>query len=292
MSSVSSDGATTTLLAAESLTRTFGSFTAVSDVSFNVRPGEVVGLLGANGAGKTTVIRMLLGLLAPTSGRALMLGVSPDLSVRSRLGYVPQNMGLYPDLTVTQNLQFSAGAYDVPVGEVPPALAEQSNRLVGELSLGLQRQLAFAVALQHSPEALVLDEPTSGVGPLSRASLWDTVRAQADDGVGVLITTHYMSEAIECDRLLLMSEGKLVAEGSEQDLIGSTTAIEVETDSWTQAFTVLSEAGEPVTLAGRGVRVANADPDHIRQVLAAADVPVVLHEVPATIEEKMVALAQ
>ncbi|MCH9816301.1 MAG: ABC transporter ATP-binding protein [Actinomycetia bacterium] len=279
-------------MAAESLTRKFGQFTAVADVSLSVAPGEVVGLLGANGAGKTTLIRMLLGLLAPSAGRALLLGEEPGREVRRELGYVPQSMGLYPDLTVLQNLEFSASTYSVPVASLPERLLPYEHRLVAELSLGLQRQLAFVVALQHKPKALVMDEPTSGVGPLSRANLWDTVREQADLGTGVLVTTHYLSEAVECDRLLLMSGGRLVAQGSQADLVGDTTALEIKTESWQDAFAALSAADQMVTLAGTGVRVADADPKAVRQILAQASVAAEVAQVPATIEERMAALAK
>ena len=280
------------VLAAQNLTRKFGQFTAVDDVSLAVVPGEVLGLLGANGAGKTTLIRMLLGLLAPSAGRALLMGQEPGREVRRELGYVPQSMGLYPDLTVLQNLEFSASAYDVLVARLPERLLPYQDRLVEELSLGLQRQLAFVVALQHNPRALVMDEPTSGVGPLSRARLWDTVREQADLGTGVLVTTHYLSEAVECDRLLLMSGGRLVAQGSQADLVGDTRALEIKTETWEDAFAALSAADQMVTLEGTGVRVADADADLVRKILDQAQVAAAVREVPATIEERMAALAK
>ena len=131
--------------------------------------------------------------------------------------------------------------------------------LVGDLSLGVQRQAAFLVALAHAPDVLVLDEPTSGVDALARASLWDTIRDEADRGVGVLVTTHYMEEAQECDRLLLLADGRLVAEGSEADIVGTTTAVAVHTDDWASAFAALNRAGIPVILAGRAIRVADTD---------------------------------
>jgi ABC-2 type transport system ATP-binding protein/ribosome-dependent ATPase len=280
------------LLRAGHVTRRFGAFTAVDDVSMRVRPGEVVGLLGANGAGKTTLIRMLLGLLAATSGRVDLLGGPPDRERRRRLGYVPQGLGLYGDLTVRENLSFSAGAYGAAAPALPPALREYAGVLVRELPLGAQRQVAFLAALAHAPEVLVLDEPTSGVDVLARADLWDTIRAQADRGAGVLVTTHYMQEAQQCDRLLLMSDGRLVGEGSEADIIGSTTAVAVRTADWARAFAVLNAAGAPVMLAGRAIRVANADPAELADVLSAAGIEASLQPVPATIEERMLMLAR
>ena len=280
------------LLRSVEVTRRFGSFTAVDAVTMHVDPGEVVGLLGANGAGKTTLIRMVLGLLPATTGAVELLGGAPDRQRRRRLGYVPQGLGLYGDLTVRQNLAFSAEAYGVRPPELPPMLRERADILVGELSLGLQRQLAFTAALVHGPDVLVLDEPTSGVDALARSSLWDVIREQADRGVGVLVTTHYMQEAAQCDRLLLMSSAELVAQGSEADIIGSTTAVAVRTTDWSAAFTALERAGEPVMLSGRTVRVADADPARLRQVLQEASVQADLEQVPATIEERMVVLAR
>ena len=280
------------LVRATGATRTFGEVTAVDDVSMSVAGGEVVGLLGANGAGKTTLIRLLLGLLPTTCGDVELLGGPPDRERRRRLGYVPQGLGLYGDLTVAENLAFTCQAYGVAPPELPTVLRGSSDVLVRELSLGLQRQLAFLAALAHSPLVLVLDEPTSGVDPLARAALWDTVREQADRGTGVLVTTHNMQEAAQCDRLLLMSRARLVAQGSEVDIIGDTTAAAVRTDDWAAAFAALNAAGQPVMLAGRDVRVADADLEGLRAVLAAAGIGAEVVAVPATIEERMMVLAR
>jgi len=280
------------LLRASRASRDFGGFRAVDAVTMSVGPGEVVGLLGANGAGKTTLIRMLLGLIPVTSGDVELLGGPPDRERRSGLGYVPQGLGLYRDLTVQENLAFSSQAYSVDPPELTEPLQGSAGVLVGDLSLGLQRQLAFLAALAHSPRVLVLDEPTSGVDPLARAALWDTIRDQADAGTGVLVTTHYMQEAAQCDRLLLMSRARLVAQGSEADIIGATRAVAVRADDWAAAFAALNAAGEPVMLAGREVRVADADPDHIGAVLSAAGIVAEVAAVPATIEERMMVLAR
>ena len=287
-----SEGNPTTLLAADRVGRKFKDFTAVDDVTLRVGPGEVVGLLGANGAGKTTLIRMLLGLLATTVGEVELLGGPPDRQLRRRLGYVPQGLGLYRDLTVAENLAFSAQAYETAVPELPESLRPVADRLIADLPLGLQRQLAFLSALAHSPEVLVLDEPTSGVDALARAALWDTIHEQAEAGVGVLVTTHNMAEAEQCDRLLLMSHARLVAQGSQTDIIGSTTAIAIRTNDWARAFAVLNQAGQPVMLSGRDVRVADADADQVRAVLADAGMSAEVFGVPATIEERMMVLAR
>ena len=280
------------LLGAVGVSKRFGDFVAVDGVTMDLHAGEVVGLLGANGAGKTTLLRMLLGLLAPSSGTTELLGGYPDRERRSRLGYVPQGLGLYRDLTVHENLAFTAQSYGVPAPEPSGVLVASADVLVRDLPLGLQRQLAFVAALEHRPEVLVLDEPTSGVDAVARASLWDTIREQASGGTGVLVTTHYMQEAEQCDRLLRMSGGSLVAQGSEDDIVGATTAVAVRTDDWARAFAVLDAAGEPVMLAGRAIRVADADPARLRSVLDAAGIAAALEPVPATIEERMMVLAR
>lgn len=264
----------------------FGGFRAVDDVSLTVRPGQVLGLLGANGAGKTTLIRTVLGLLAPTSGTVRVLGGAPSRDTRRRIGYVPQGLGLAADLTVAENLAFVAAAYGLDEVPEPPAdLAAERDRLVGSLGLGLQRRLAFAAALSHSPELLVLDEPTSGVDPLARAALWDTVHEQAEAGVAVLVTTHYMQEAEQCDALVLLSRGRRVAAGTLAEVLDGTTAVEVVTPEWADAFGALSAAGLPVTVAGRAVRVAGVDPADVERALAGAGVRGEARPVPARLEE-------
>ena len=283
---------TTTLLAARSVSRDFGAFRAVDSVSMSLEPGEVVGLLGANGAGKTTLLRLLLGLIAPTDGEVELLGGAPDRERRRALGYVPQGLGLYRALTVRENLAFAASSYGVPAPEIGPDLAGVTDVLVRDVPLGLQRRAAFASALSHSPRVLVLDEPTSGVDALARAELWDTIREQASAGVGVLVTTHYMQEAQQCDRLLLMSDGRLVAEGSEADVVGGTTALAVRTDDWAAAFDALDAAGELVLLSGRSIRVADGDAASVGRVLADAGLHADVQQVPATIEERMAVLAR
>ncbi|HUV49055.1 MAG TPA: ABC transporter ATP-binding protein [Actinomycetes bacterium] len=282
----------TFLTESRAVSKRFGHFDAVVDVSMSVAGGEVVGLLGANGAGKTTLIRILLGLIGASEGEALLMGAPPSREQRSSIGYVPQSLGLYDDLTVKENLDFTASAYSQARPSVPADLADHADTLVGDLALGTQRRLAFACALLHRPALLVLDEPTSGVDPLSRARLWDTIHQQADTGVGVLVTTHYMQEAQQCHRLLLMSGGRLVAQGSEQDVIGGTTAVEISTDDWAAAFSALERAGEAVTLDGTDVRVADGDAHQLQLVLEAAGVPAQIRSVPATIEERMTVLAR
>ncbi|GAA4224550.1 hypothetical protein GCM10022254_04260 [Actinomadura meridiana] len=275
---------------ADRVTRRFGDFTAVDNVTMTVGAGEIVGLLGANGAGKTTLIRMLLGLVVPTSGAVRLFGRPPSRETRVRLGYVPQGLGLYTDLTSMENLDFVAHAFDrkgrPAKSDVTP---EAGGQLVADIGLGLQRRLAFEAALGHEPGLLILDEPTSGVDPLSRTRLWDTIHVQAEKGVGVLVTTHYMQEAQQCDRLVLMSHGRQVAAGTDTDIIGATIAVEVDPEAdWSRAFAALDSAGLPVTLAGRLVRVAGTPPDRVAEVLREAGVEAGVRQVPATLEEKMI----
>jgi ABC-2 type transport system ATP-binding protein len=275
------------LLEARDVTRTFGEVTAVESVSLAVAPGEVVGLLGANGAGKTTLIRMILGLLPPSSGTVSLFGAPPSRQTRARLGYVSQGLGLWDSLTVEENLAFVGHTYAGAPIPVPDALVGIAQHVAGGIGLGRQRQVAFAAALGHSPELLVLDEPTSGVDPLSRARLWDAIHGAADAGVGVLVTTHYMQEAQQCDRLLLMSQGRAVAEGGEADIVGSTTAISVRTERWQQAFEALDAAGIMTMLAGTRVRAVDATEAQVRAALG--DLPAQLESASATLEEAMVA---
>jgi len=280
------------LVEASHVTRRFGSFTAVDDVSIAVGAGEVVGLLGANGAGKTTLIRMLLGLLRPSAGEVCLLGAAPSRRIRRRLGYVPQGLGLYVDMSVAENVAFSTRAFgvDLDIDALGPELAALGDRLVGEIGLGRQRQLAYACATAHSPDVLVLDEPTSGVDPLARARLWDRIRAEAERGVAVLVTTHYMQEAQQCDRLVMMASGRVVAAGTVDDIVGDLTAAEVTGDAWGEAFAALAGAGYQVTLDGRRIRVPGVDPTEVSTVLERASVGGRVASVPARLDEAMVVL--
>jgi ABC-2 type transport system ATP-binding protein len=281
----------TAMATADRVTRRFGDACAVDQASLSIRGGEIVGLIGANGAGKTTLIRMLLGILAPTQGQVRLFGGLPSRATRRRLGYVPQGLGLYRDLTVAENLAFVGAAYhEVPFPDGD--LNTFAGDLVDNIGLGQQRQLAFACALSHAPDLLVLDEPTSGVDPISRARLWDTIHEQAEAGVGLLVSTHYMQEAEQCDRLALMDRGRVVAHGSVRDIVGDTTAVQIETNYWADAFTALRARHLPVALSGTQIRVADTDPSSVRTILAAAGVTSQVRVVPATLEEKMTAITR
>ncbi len=271
--------------------RRFGDVVAVDGVSLRVAPGEIVGLLGANGAGKTTVIRLLLGLLRATEGSVRLFGEVPSRQTRRRLGYVPQSLGLYDDLTVAENLDFAAAAFDRPPAHLPAEFADRGGVLVRDLPLGLQRRLAFAEVLGHDPELLVLDEPTSGVDPLGRARLWESVRQAAERGAGVLVTTHYMEEAEQCDRLEVMNAGRVVARGTIAAIVGDARAIAVRASHWAEAFAALDRAGLPVSVLGQTVRVAGVDEEAVRSALGAGGVAAEVTDVSATFEECFAALA-
>jgi ABC-2 type transport system ATP-binding protein len=278
-----------TLAEATGVTRRFGSFTAVHAVDLAVAAGEVVGLLGANGAGKTTLIRLLLGLLQPSDGDVRLFGSPPSVAGRRRVGYVPQTLGLYADLTVAENWSFTAASFGVRAA-LPARLAGAGNELVGALPLGTQRDVAFAVALGHRPDLLVLDEPTSGVGPLGRARLWEEIRGAADQGAGTLVTTHNMEEAQECDRLVVMADGRVVAGGTIADIIGDRQVAEARCADWARAFTVLDRAGFEVQVHGQGVLRVTGQAAEVRKVLAGSGIEAAVSMVGANLEEAFVAI--
>lgn len=274
------------LIEATSLTRRFGDVVAVDDVSFQVREGEVVGLLGANGAGKTTTMRMLLGLIAPSSGSACIGGRSVLEVDRRVMGYVPQGLGLYPELSVIENLEFVAAAFGVEMPSLDAeGLADVASRRVGELPLGLRRRVAFAAARAHRPRVLILDEPTSGVGPLGRVRLWDMIHATAEDGAGILVSTHHMDEAEECDRLILMAFGRVVAAGAVSDIVGSATSVQIEGRVSTELADSIRRAGGNLLVDRAAWRVVGLGID---QVSSMVDTEARARVVPATFEETFV----
>lgn len=219
------------LIEARELTRRFGSFVAVNSIDITVEAGEVFGLLGANGAGKTTAIRMLCGTLPPSGGSICVAGrdmARHARQARGRIGYVAQRFALYGDLSVRENLQLQAGLYGLDRKQSREridwalqhlSLQEIATRMAGNLPLGFQRRMALAAALLHQPEVLFLDEPTSGVDPIARQQFWELIYDLADAGIAILVTTHYMDEALFCDRIALMDAGKIIAEDTPADLM-------------------------------------------------------------------------
>lgn len=218
------------VIAALGLTKRYGAFTAAQDISFAVRPGEIFGLLGPNGAGKSTTFRMLCGLSSPSGGRGTVAGrdlIVARAEAREAMGYMPQRFSLYGDLTVAANLRFVAGAYGLSGGSaraaidrVVQALALESylGSAAGTLPLGIRQRLALAGAVLHTPPVLFLDEPTSGVDPLVRREFWHHINAIAARGTAILVTTHFMDEAENCDRLLLINQSEAIAQGTPAEL--------------------------------------------------------------------------
>ena len=212
------------------LTKKFGSFTAVDQISFKVEKGEIFGFLGANGAGKTTTIRMLCGILAPTSGDALVSGYSimkEANKVKTRIGYMSQRFSLYNDLTVEENINFFSGVYNLPEEKLKERkkwvlsianLEGKEKLLTGSLPGGIKQRLALGTAVIHQPEIVFLDEPTSGVDPISRRNFWELINYLSDEGVTVLVTTHYLEEAEFCNNIIMMDQGKIIAEGNSKEL--------------------------------------------------------------------------
>ena len=281
------DVSTTVLAEVRHVSRTFGTNLVVDDVDLEVHPGEVFGLLGPNGAGKTTLIRMLLGLLRATSGEVLLFGERPSRSTRKRLGYVPQSLGLYDDLTPRENMAFSASAFEIPAPPLPSEL--DRSQTVGDLSRGLQRRVAFAQALAHSPDLLILDEPTSGVHPEAAAGLWTSVREATAGGAGALVTTHSMSEASECDRLAIMAEGRVVAAGTLAQIVGDSRTLVIEAPDWAEAFSLLDSAGIHSALVGNELRVPVEEESRTAAALSGLS-GVGTRVEPATLEERFLQL--
>jgi ABC-2 type transport system ATP-binding protein len=218
------------IITTKNLTKRFGHFTAVDNISFNVSKGEIFGFLGANGAGKTTAMRMLCGLSIPTSGEATVAGYDvykQTEKIKKNIGYMSQKFSLYEDLTIKENIRFYAGIYgksDAFINEKTVKLLKnlnlekETNKLVGSLPLGWKQKLAFSVAIFHEPQIVFLDEPTGGVDPVTRREFWNMIYEAAATGLTVFVTTHYMDEAEYCHRVSIMVDGKIEALDSPKEL--------------------------------------------------------------------------
>jgi ABC-2 type transport system ATP-binding protein len=278
------------------LTKRFGSFTAVDDVSFSVAEGEIFGFLGPNGSGKSTVIRMLCGLLDPTSGGATVAGFDvarqPD-DVKRNIGYMSQKFSLYEDMTVEQNLDFFAGIYEIPRSKIAARkayvtevanLGGLADRKPRELPGGLRQRLALATAILHEPRIVFLDEPTGGVDPISRRRFWDLIYQLSESGITVFVTTHFLDEAEHCDNVALLYFAKLIAYGSPKELktkYMTGSILEVETARPAEALTILGEQKEWVeqtSIFGNNIHINVGDPElaarRTRQVLSSAGIDV------------------
>jgi len=218
------------VIIAENLTKRFGNFVAVDNITFNVKRGEIFGFLGANGAGKTTAMRMLCGLSTPSSGTARVAGFdvsSQSESVKRKIGYMSQKFALYDDLTVAENIFLYAGIYGVKDDDIKKrtkilleslGFESETNTLVKSLPLGWKQKLAFSVAVFHKPDIVFLDEPTGGVDPVTRRRFWEMIYDATDDGITVFVTTHYMDEAEYCNRVSIMVDGRIEALDSPFEL--------------------------------------------------------------------------
>ena len=241
------------VISVRNLQRRFGDFQAVKGISFAVKRGEIFGLLGANGAGKSTTFRILCGLLPASDGQVAVAGYDlrrAAAMARRRIGYMAQRFSLYENITVDQNLRFFASAYGLrgaqqrerirwalEVFELEPYRDSDSS----ELPLGYKQRLAFAAALMHEPEILFLDEPTSGVDPLARREFWQRTNALAEAGVTILVTTHFMEEANYCDRLVIMAEGEVLAEGTPEEMKARVRSTELPAPTMEDTFIALIE---------------------------------------------------
>ena len=228
------------VISVQNLVKKFGNFTANDNLSFNVYEGEIFGFLGANGAGKTTAIRILSGLSSPTSGKVEVAGFDAGKQaefIKKNIGYMCQKFSLYEDLTVKENITLYGGIYGLSRSLIAERIRllldklrfrDYENRLISDLPLGLRQKLAFSVALLHEPKIVFLDEPTGGVDPITRRQFWEMIYETAERGITIFVTTHYMDEAEYCDRISIMSEGKIVALDTPENLKKQYNADTVE----------------------------------------------------------------
>jgi ABC-2 type transport system ATP-binding protein len=254
------------------LTKKFGSFTSVESVSFEVKKGEIFGFLGANGAGKSTTIKMLCGILTPTSGDALVGGFSittQSEQVKRNIGYMSQKFSLYNDLTIEENINFFGGVYGLEGEDLAKRkkwvlkianLEGKENKLTGSLPTGIKQRLALGTAVIHSPNIVFLDEPTGGVDPIERRNFWNLINDLSSEGTTVFVTTHYLGEAEFCNRILLIDAGKIIAGGSPGELKEKyikTDILEVECDKTIDALTLLEDSNhfDSTTIFGNYIHV-------------------------------------
>jgi ABC-2 type transport system ATP-binding protein len=295
------------------LTRRFGSFTAVNDVSFDVRQGEIFGFLGSNGAGKSTTIRMLCGLLRPSSGTARVggidVGVKPE-AVKQRIGYMSQRFSLYEKLTVDQNITFFGGIYGLDRDRLGgrreavldmAGLRGRERMLTGALSGGWRQRLALGCAILHQPPIVFLDEPTGGVDPLSRRRFWQLIAELASAGTTVLVTTHYLDEAENCHRIAIIHAGRLAALGTVPELkqiFAGRPIVEVRAPRPVEAMRVLDRLPEveKTSIFGTAVhavlRTVSADPGVIAARLVAAGITATCRIVDPSLEDVFLDIAE
>jgi ABC-type multidrug transport system ATPase subunit len=297
----------------EALTKKFGDFIAVDQVSFQINRGEIFGFLGPNGAGKTTVIKMLTGILTPTSGRGCVAGfqLGDSSRLKARLGYMSQKFSLYRDLSVLENIRLYGRVYGMSHPQLESRLPEiltladlqgQEDRLAGDLPLGIRQRLALGCAILHQPTVVFLDEPTSGVDPLARRQFWHLICSLASQGVTIMVSTHYMDEAQHCQRLAFIHQGRLVAMGAPEELrrqaeAGSGQHLEISSPEFGQVFLSLRPHFPQAFLHGSRIHLPTRDPDrdaaHIRQLSQTAGLSIShLVTSPLTMEDTFIYFIQ
>ncbi len=294
------------------LTKKFGNFTSVDNISFNVKEGEVFGFLGANGAGKSTTIRMLCGIISPTSGEAIVGGYSiksqPDL-VKQNIGYMSQKFSLYDDLTVEENINFFGGIYGLKNQELSDrkkwvlniaGLAGKEKLLTNSLPGGIKQRLALGTAVIHKPKIVFLDEPTSGVDPISRRNFWELINNLSSDGTTVFVTTHYLEEAEFCNNIILIDSGKLVAEGNPKELKTNyikNKILEIDCSHTVNALEILAKETfvEDTSIFGNSIHIIvndlYTDAEQITQTLNKNSITVLrIEEISPTLEDVFIKL--
>ncbi|HTM13512.1 MAG TPA: ABC transporter ATP-binding protein [Bryobacteraceae bacterium] len=298
----------------EKLTKRFGDFTAVADLNLDVQPGEIFGFLGPNGAGKSTTIRVLCGLMAPTSGRAVVGGFDVSLhpeEVKRRIGYMSQKFSLYDDLTVKENIEFFAGVYGVAPEKFPARLdfvlkmaelEDKQDTLTRLLSGGWKQRLALGCAILHEPPILFLDEPTSGVDPIARRNFWELIYQLSASGHTIFVTTHYMDEAEYCHRVALLYGGRMIALGSPAELkrsLGAGHLLNLESSDLLESLTQLygGDNIQDVAVFGGGLHIRVTDADRaiawIRETLDRAGIAIsVLEPITPSMEDVFVSLIE
>lgn len=302
-----------TVVEVHDLCRSFGSFKAVDRISFSVQAGEIFGFLGPNGAGKSTTIRMLCGLLAPSSGSGTVAGLdimTQSEEIKTKIGYMSQKFSLYEDLTVAENIEFYGGIYGVEGEKFKErkdwilemaGLTERENSLTGDLSMGWKQRLALGTAIVHEPGILFLDEPTSGVDPVSRRNFWDLIHNVAESGVTVFVTTHFMDEAEHCDRMALIYKGNMIALGSSRELkadFAGNTLIEISATPPIQVMAILEQAENILDYAlfGTDIHATLSSEDEIPSIkrkLEAAAIPVKrIEKITPSLEDVFVSLIE
>jgi ABC-2 type transport system ATP-binding protein len=296
------------------LTKKFGKFVAVQEVSFEVKTGEIYGFLGPNGAGKTTVIKMLTGILTPTSGRAYLAELdllTAQAQIKSQLGYMSQKFSLYQDLSVAENIRLYGGVYGMSEGSLKDRIPEilamadlqgQEDRLAGALPLGIRQRLALGCAILHQPRILFLDEPTAGVDPLARRKFWQIIGRLASGGVTILVSTHYMDEAQHCDRLAFIHQGQLVGVGAPEELrLQAERAmgrlLDLGSPAFREVFLLLRQHYPRATLHGSRVRLSTLHPEmdrkQVEDILLNSHLPFdPIGEVPLSMEDTFIYFMQ